>query len=447
MRAAIYARLSEIDDPDTARTNLEQQAELGRQYAEGRGWEVIGTYIERGKSAFHDERRKVFPALISDIEAGEVDVVVVRHVDRLYRNLAKAAAFRQFCHVAAYDQGVDTTEGDPLPYDIHSVLAEAESRTKSRRGKAWRQRLRDQGRPRVGGPRPWGFEPDGITPRPAEHDVIRRSILAVASGGSVRQAVKMWQDAGLRGQGGNPVSFNSVKKVLRRGEEFDVASDSAERVRAILDDPRRKGNRNGSNRTTFVLTGVLYCECGAKMSGIRETRRLIPSYRCNALGSEGRHTSIRATVDEFVLEAVLSSDTFRETRTPANFSKFDEALLNLESREANKRADYARDLIDSTTLRVALDTIEAERETLERQRADLARGTVGTWGDLLEELDDFDWRRNAIRSAVERITVRPSTRGGAETLPDRIEITYNDGHREGGQEPDDRLREAASAGG
>lgn len=454
VRAAVYARLSEIDDPENAAANLEQQAALGRKFAEGRGWEIVETYIEPGKSAFHDERRKVFPALLADIEAGKIEVVVVRHVDRLYRDAAKALAFNQFCHVAAYDQGVDTTGGDPLPFGIHSLLAEAESRTKSRRGKAWRERLREQGRPRVGGPRPWGFEPDGTTPRPEEYDVIRSSILAVASGSSIRRAVRMWQDAGLRGRKGQPVAFTSVKKVLARGEEFDLAPEIAERVRAILADPRRKENRNGSNRKTFALTGLIYCECGAKMSGIRQSRRRTPNYRCNAAGKvgvEGRHASIRATVDELVLEAVVSSDAFQDAAAPdpASLSRHDEALLALEAREANKRADYARDLIDSATLRVALEIIDGEREALERQRADLARST-STWGALwneVQELGDFDWQRNAIRSVVERITVHPSTNGGNEPMSDRIETVFHGGRREGGEALAERLRLAGEAPG
>jgi site-specific DNA recombinase len=449
MRAAIYARLSEIDDPANADVNLEQQAALGRKFAEGRGWEIVDTYIEPGRSAFHDERRKVFPRLLADINEGKVDVVVVRHVDRLYRNLAKAAAFRQFCHVAAYDQGIDTTTGDPLPYDIHSVLAEAESRTKSRRGKAWRQRLREQGRTRVGGPRPWGFEPDGVTPRPAEYDVIRRSILAVASGSSIRQAVRMWQDAGLRGRKGQPIAFQSVKNVLARGEEFDLAPDIAERVRSILADPRRKGNRNGSNRRTCALTGIIYCACGTKMSGIRQGRRRVPSYRCNVagkVGGEGRHAAILATVDELVLEAVLTSDVFKDASAPdpANINRYDEALLALEARESNKRADYGRDLIDAATLRAALDIIDAERQALERERANVAR-TAGAFATLLrdvEQMSDFDWKRNAIRSVVERVIVRPSSSGGNEPQTDRITIVYHDGRREGGRELADRLRRA-----
>jgi DNA invertase Pin-like site-specific DNA recombinase len=450
----VYARLSEVDeDPDTGaivqQANLDQQVERGRRYVEERGWELVGTYVEPGRSGYHDERRKVFPALLADIQAGKVDVVVVRHVDRLYRNLAKAAAFRQFCHVAAYDQGVDTTEGDPLPYDIHAVLAEAESRTKSRRGKAWRERERAAGRARIGGPRPWGFEPDGLTPRPDEYKAIRQSILSVAGGASIRSAVRMWQDAGLTGRKGQPVALQSVKNVLGRGEQFGVPEDVAQRVRAILADPRRRNNRNGSNRTTFALLGIIECACGAKMSGIRPTRRRIPHYRCNVAtrpGVEGRHATIQATVDELVVEAVYTSDAFQVASTASTGSEaldgLNEQLLALDAREANKRADYGRDLIDAETLRVALDVIDAERQDLERRRAEIARPT-GQFAVLVaevERLGDFGWRRNAIRSVVDRVIVHPSRHGGNEPQADRITIVYRDGRREGGQELADRLR-------
>jgi site-specific DNA recombinase len=451
VRGGVYARLSEIDEPANAEANLQQQVALGRRYAEGRGWEVVGEYVERGRSAFHEGRRKEFPRLLADIHAGKIDVVIVRHVDRLYRDLAKAAAFRQFCHVAAYDQGIDTTTGDSLGYDILSVLAEQESRTKSRRGKAWRARLRDAGRSRVGGPRPWGFESDGVTIRATEYDVIRRSIIAVASGTSIRRAVRMWQDAGLRGRRGQPVAFQSVKNVLARGEEFGIAPEIANHVRAILKDPRRRGNRNGSNRRTFALTGIIFCSCGSKMSGIRQSRRRVPNYRCNVegkVGRVGRHATIRATVDDLILEAVMTSDRLQEATAsdPTNLGKFDEALLALEAREGSKRADYARDLIDATTLRTALDVIDGERQALEQQRAEAARGAprATLWG-ITEDLMDFDWQRNTIRSVVDRVIVRPSEHGGNEPLTDRIEIHWHDGHREGGRELVDRLRESREA--
>jgi site-specific DNA recombinase len=451
VRAAVYARLSEIDDPQNAEANLQQQVALGRSYAEGRGWEVVGEYVERGRSAFHEGRRKEFPRLLADIHDGKVDVVVVRSVDRLHRDLAKAAAFRQFCHVAAYDSGIDTTTGDSLGYDILSVLAEQESRIKSRRGKAWRARLREAGRSRVGGPRPWGFEDDGTTIRAAEYDVIRRSILAVASGTSIRRAVRMWQDEGLRGRKGQPVAFQSVKNVLGRGEEFGIAPEIADHVRAILADPRRRGNRNGSNRRTFILTGIIYCACGSKMSGIRQSRRRVHSYRCNLEGRVGRvgsHATIRATIDELILEAVMTSDRLQEAASsdPTNLGRYDEALLALEAREASKRTDYARDLIDAKTLRAALDVIDGERQVLEVQRAEIARGAPRTtlWA-ATEELFDFDYRRNVVRSVVDRVVVHPSEHGGNEPMTERIEIHYHDGHREGGRQLADRLRESREA--
>jgi hypothetical protein len=140
---------------------------------------------------------------------------------------------------------------------------------------------------------------------------------------------------------------------------------------------------------------------------------------------------------------VLSRARHLAAADPASLTRHDEALLALDAREANKRADYARDLIDAATLRVALELIDAEREALERQRADLARGTsewTAIWNQT-EELNDFDWQRNAIRSVVERVTVRPSENGGNEPQTNRITITYYDGRREGGAALAERLGE------
>jgi hypothetical protein len=44
---------------------------------------------------------------------------------------------------------------------------------KSDRQRAFRQRAAAAGRPRIGGPRMYGFEPDNVTPREDEQAIIR----------------------------------------------------------------------------------------------------------------------------------------------------------------------------------------------------------------------------------------------------------------------------------
>ena len=62
-----------------------------------RGWTVVVTFKDDGYSAFKEITRDGFTELIAAIEAGQVDVVIVRDVDRLTRNLADWNAFEKAC--------------------------------------------------------------------------------------------------------------------------------------------------------------------------------------------------------------------------------------------------------------------------------------------------------------------------------------------------------------
>jgi DNA invertase Pin-like site-specific DNA recombinase len=57
----------------------------------------VATFKDDGYSAFKEITRDGFADLIAAIEAGQVDVVIVRDVDRLTRNLADWNAFKKAC--------------------------------------------------------------------------------------------------------------------------------------------------------------------------------------------------------------------------------------------------------------------------------------------------------------------------------------------------------------
>ena len=84
LRAGVYGRLSETYD---AAESVPTQIERGTDHAARRRWTVVATFKDDGYSAFKEIRRDDFVNLIGAIERDEVDVVIVRDVDRLTRNL------------------------------------------------------------------------------------------------------------------------------------------------------------------------------------------------------------------------------------------------------------------------------------------------------------------------------------------------------------------------
>ena len=84
-RAAIYVRLS-VEDSHTHSASIETQQMIIAQFLERNpDIQVYDTYIDNGSSGttFH---RPAFQKMLSDIEAGLVNCVIVKDLSRLGRN-------------------------------------------------------------------------------------------------------------------------------------------------------------------------------------------------------------------------------------------------------------------------------------------------------------------------------------------------------------------------
>src|ERR1700755_665370 len=94
LRAGVYGRLSDTYD---AAESVPTQLDRGAAHAARRGWAVVATFKDDGYSAFKEVSRDGFGELIAAIEGGAVDVVIVRDIDRLTRNLTDWNAFEKAC--------------------------------------------------------------------------------------------------------------------------------------------------------------------------------------------------------------------------------------------------------------------------------------------------------------------------------------------------------------
>ena len=90
LRCAIYARKSSEEGLDQAFNSLHAQREACEAYIRsqaGEGWKPIKDIYDDGGFSGGSMERPALRALISDIESGKIDVVVVYKVDRLTRSL------------------------------------------------------------------------------------------------------------------------------------------------------------------------------------------------------------------------------------------------------------------------------------------------------------------------------------------------------------------------
>ena len=87
MRAAIYIRVSTSEQAAEGYSLAAQRKSL-MQWCNGRAYDVTGVYADEGISAKDIKHRPAMLQLLSDVQAGEIDVVCVWALSRLTRSVA-----------------------------------------------------------------------------------------------------------------------------------------------------------------------------------------------------------------------------------------------------------------------------------------------------------------------------------------------------------------------
>ena len=90
--AAIYCRLSREDGDNIESSSIASQKKFLTEYATKNGYKIFDTYIDDGYSGT-DFDRPDFKRMISDVEKGFIDAVIVKDLSRLGRNYLKSGYY------------------------------------------------------------------------------------------------------------------------------------------------------------------------------------------------------------------------------------------------------------------------------------------------------------------------------------------------------------------
>src|SRR5271166_5206339 len=333
MRAAVYLRQSQ--DRTGEALGVDRQREDVHKLVEARGWTIAAEFVDNDVSALSRRPRTQFVEMMAGVDAGEYDVIVARHMDRLLRRIAELENVLERCKktgtaIVTSSDGVDTSsDGGKLVARILSSVAQGEVERKSARQRSAAKQAAERGRWR-GGRRAFGYESDGVTVREDEAAVIKQGYADLFAGESLAEIARRWNAAGVcTGQGSEWV-HTTVKDVLinpryaalrrylsvedrrdiRRRPDAGITGEA--RWPAIVDEPtwraavgilcdpsRRSAPKSGKG----LLTGVAVCGvCGMTVHRGGGTHPGLPSYRC----SSGKHVKRKAEpVDEYVTEVTL----------------------------------------------------------------------------------------------------------------------------------------------
>jgi len=150
-RAALYLRQSL--DRDGKALAVSRQRDDCRKLARERGWRIVTEHVDNDTSATA-RRRPGYDSLLSDIEAGRVDIVVAWHVDRVVRRLADLQPLIDLCErtgvrIATVSGDVDlSTDAGRLIGRILASVAQGEVERKGARQRRANLQRAQSGQPR-----------------------------------------------------------------------------------------------------------------------------------------------------------------------------------------------------------------------------------------------------------------------------------------------------------
>jgi site-specific DNA recombinase len=203
MRVAPYERLSR--DKRGLSENVEIQREENREYAAEKGWTVVGEFSDNDISASkfaakEGQRKKKRPgynALIKAIKAGEVDLVLVTEMPRLYRQIEELLDLIRLAESTPL-KGIETTSGNGYDLStgpgVHNAISAVNNAVLESRQISDRTKRKKKAQAKAGGyhggKRPYGYEKDGITVVEAEAAVIREVVRRVLAGESLKSIAR-----------------------------------------------------------------------------------------------------------------------------------------------------------------------------------------------------------------------------------------------------------------
>jgi site-specific DNA recombinase len=332
-RAAVYVRISKDDEKKGL--GVQRQEKDMRAIAKERGAQVTMVLRDNDLSASGKVLRPAYEQLIDAINGGQIDVVLAYDLDRLNRGLFDFFRLYQACEKARIVVGwrggeADFASGTGLfEMELRASFAREELRKIRSRTQRKHQELAENGKD-AGGGRPFGYEEDRLTLRPAEAELIREAARRALSGEPLRNICRDWQRrgivspwAGRRFKVNGDIRVNAgrwssqvLRRILmsarisgrrelktvdgKRGATGAITSEHAEwpaivsvadsdRLRAIMTAPER--THEAHPRKYLLTGGLLRCaRCGKPMHTMtpREKRDADPTK-----GTKARQRQLR----------------------------------------------------------------------------------------------------------------------------------------------------------
>jgi site-specific DNA recombinase len=446
-RAAIYERIS--SDPTGRAAGVERQDTDCRALAKQLGWRIVAVHRDNDVSAYSGKPRPGYRDLLADLCEGRADAVIAWHPDRLYRRLPDLEELTKVVQengvlirtVRAGAVDLNTASGVMTAEILASVSKHEVAHGIERITRAKAQAAAE-GRYR-GGPRPFGYEADGVTPRallcpscPGSEGFDRdRACLAcgatavnepgsemwhgeaatdaVISGESLRSVCRTLKEAGVQtaprryrqqdGTRGEPESRDweppELRKMLLRPRNAGLIEHDGEVVgkavwpgfvdevrwracKDILENPQRR-TTTGNGRV-WLGSGIYRCWCGSTLKGTTTgTGERVKAAQRGREPGKGHVPAYRCRANAgHVVRRAVNLDQYVTDHAIERLSRPDAAKLLLPPRP--KLEPVENFAAQANALRAKLDSIAADYAADRMTRKQMLDATALTRERLAE---------------------------------------------------------------
>ncbi|MEX6634568.1 recombinase family protein [Hyphococcus lacteus] len=288
-RCAIYTRKSTEEGLDQAFNSLDAQREACEAYIASQrheGWKLVKTRFDDGGLSGGNMDRPALKALLAEIDAGRIDLIVVYKVDRLTRSLADFAKLverfdaQEVSFVSVTQQFNTSSSMGRLTLNVLLSFAQFEREVTAERIKDKIAASRRKGLWTGGNP-PLGYDniDKKLVVNEAEAKTVRRLFELYLETVCVRSVLKIARDEGLQSKqrshgGGKPITRGPLYHILanpiyvglvRCGSELHEGAHDAIVDKALWDNVQSKrraaSQRKGiKTRSSNPLSGKLFAD-------------------------------------------------------------------------------------------------------------------------------------------------------------------------------------------
>jgi site-specific DNA recombinase len=390
------------------------------------------------------------------IRDGQAEAVLVTEQSRLDRQLWNILELIELARITPFKMIVKVRDDEVLDLStesgINRVIDQAnrdrhESELISQRVRAKKKLHARDGR-FDGGPRPFGYEKDGLTIRESEAAIIRDCAAKILAGASMNSLTRELNQRGILTASGGRWQRSTLAVIFRskriigvrvyEGIEYQaqwpaiISRDDWERIQLVLN-----GRHMRKTRTvrSYLLTGLVFCgNCGAPMvgSGHKVNGTLQRRYYCVPEDSSGQKRGcgkvsriaepLEALVTNGVLRLLGSEGLARafgqatqDGDMQAALGEYQETKSSLGQLLADyymERNKYAKDemLKVKAELEARLEQVTRKMERLDSTRI-LASVPFGQTVRGIWDNADLSLRQSLIGLVLEKIVILPGRTG------------------------------------